>query len=146
MKKHLIMAVIASGIFFINTNSFADDQLPSNSVNLSTVVQNLQKAGYTGIHKIKFEHNVYQAIAINPEGRPVRVAVNPANGEVSKPSKQLQEQLTLLDAVKKVEGAGYTQITKIDLEDNKFEVKATDKNGKKVDVEVDGQTGNIKED
>ncbi len=145
MKKYLVMTVLASGLLFA-VNSLADDQLPANAVSASTVLENLQKAGFTGVRKVKFENDVYEAVAINHEGRPVKVAVNPTDGQVSKESKAMAAQLTILDAAKKVEKAGYTHISEIELEKNKFDVKALDKNGKKVDLEVDGQTGNIKED
>ncbi len=54
-------------------------------------------------------------------------------------------QITLLDAVKKAEAEGYHDFYKVEFEKNKYEIKALDKSGKKIELKIDANTGTISE-
>ncbi|MBA4261179.1 MAG: PepSY domain-containing protein [Comamonadaceae bacterium] len=54
------------------------------------------------------------------------------------------QPLTLLQVHDKLEAAGYRQIQKIETQRNGFEVYATNREGLRVELDVDGVTGQVK--
>ena len=53
-------------------------------------------------------------------------------------------RLTLLQVHNQLEAAGYRQIEKIETQRNGFEVYATNREGQRVELDVDGVTGQVK--
>ena len=58
------------------------------------------------------------------------------------PASQM-EGLTMQQVLTKLEAAGYRDFEKIDRERNKYEVKATDAQGQRVELDLDPITGDI---
>ena len=58
------------------------------------------------------------------------------------PASQMQG-LTMQQVLTKLEAAGYRDFEKIDRERNKYEVKATDAQGQRVELDLDPITGDI---
>ena len=58
------------------------------------------------------------------------------------PASQM-EGLTMQQVLTKLEAAGYRDFEKIDRERNKYEVKATDAQGQRVELDLDLMTGDI---
>ncbi|GAA4418506.1 hypothetical protein GCM10011450_04120 [Advenella faeciporci] len=54
-----------------------------------------------------------------------------------------QTPLNIKQIYDKVETAGYTNITEIDLDDNIYDVKAHDQKGERVKIKVDARSGEI---
>ena len=54
-----------------------------------------------------------------------------------------QQTLTMQQVLTKLEAAGYRDFEKIDRERNKYEVKATDAQGQRVELDLDPITGDI---
>ena len=53
------------------------------------------------------------------------------------------QQLTMTQAIQKVEEAGYTNITKAEFDSGRYEIKALNKDGQRIELHVDPKTGNI---
>ncbi len=54
-----------------------------------------------------------------------------------------QSRLNIKQIYDKVEAAGYTNITEIDLDDNVYEVKARNQENQRVELKLDPKTGEI---
>jgi hypothetical protein len=159
MKKLFIVSTIAAAIAF-NSAYAADSvttttqtqipvvQVPAGTSatpaapQISTIITKLQSKGYNIIRKIKFEDGAYEADVINAQGNEVTVKINPLTGDFFGSTENLA-RLSMLAAVKVVEAAGYKNIYKVKSDDDKYEVKALDKNGKEVGLEVNAISGEI---
>ncbi len=96
------------------------------------ILQNLKSGGYVIVEKIKYDGGVYKADVIDAQGNDSTVTVDEA-GKVTAPAKVTK--ITLMDAVKKAQAAGYNNIYYIEKEDHGFEIKAVGKDGKKMELE-----------
>ena len=85
----------------------------------------------------------YEIAAINSQGMIKKLHVTPTGTILDEPKSTVKD-LTALEAVKKVEAAGYSGIYKVDAEGNDtYEVKALSKEGKKVELDVASPSGKI---
>lgn len=73
------------------------------------------------------------------------LAIAPAFAQTAKPvaATEAKQGMSIARIHEKLTAAGYTKIEKIERERKDFEVKATDKNGKRVKLHVDPQTGDV---
>lgn len=141
--QQIAMGVIFSTLALTSINTFATQQLPDNTMKMSQILQKMQQDGFTVIKEIKFDGKNYLAKAINSDGSDIKLEISPT-GEIMNP-KEIDHNIPMLDAVQKVENAGYKSITEIDASKKKYEIKAFDKNNKEVKLKVDAKSGQIKE-
>lgn len=135
----LTVCALGSSIAFAN-------EIPSNSMQMSRILENIKKDGVNIIKKIELDNGKYEAKAINNTGNEIELEINAQTGEILQPTKsEDMPKLSIFDAVTKVEAAGYKNIYKIEANKNKYEVKAYDKNNKKVSLDMDATTGIIKD-
>lgn len=67
-----------------------------------------------------------------------------AQGPTSHPTAQQEStQLMIRDVYDRVQAAGYQDMTEIELDDGRYEVKATDAQGQRVKLYVNATTGEI---
>jgi hypothetical protein len=133
-------------IFALNSSvTFATDAPPANSLPMSKILQNIQKEGYSVVKKIEYDDGKYEVKAIDNAGNDAKLEIAPTTGEIIKPKDEVAPKLSIFDAVSKVETAGYKNIYKIETSKDKYEVKAYDKNNKKVSLDVDANSGAIKD-
>jgi hypothetical protein len=144
MKKPFITFI--AGLFLIFASlAVTAAEMPTQIATMpqmSTILQKLQAKGYSIIREIKFEKGAFEAKAINAQGNEIDIRINPQTGEMFQPTAN-PARLNMLEVVKKVEAAGYHNIYKIKSDDDKYDVKALDNNGKSVEVEVNAITGTI---
>lgn len=149
MKKQAIIALSLGSILALSAPiAFAkEERALDNSIKMTKALENLRTKGFNIIRKIEFDDDTYAASAINAEGKEVKIHIDSRTGEIA-PHKESNELMSALDVAKKVEQAGYQNIYKIDTQwfRDKYEVKAFDRNGKKVDLDVDARTGKIVRD
>ena len=69
-------------------------------------------------------------------------AIAPAFAQTTAPAAQ-SNWMSLKDVQTKLEAAGYTDFREIEREKNKYEVKATDPQGQRVELDVDPVTGDV---
>lgn len=112
-------------------------------VPMSTVLQNLKMNGYDIVSKIELDNAVYNIEAMTPQGKQLSITMNAHSGEITSPKENPAPHVSLADAVKKVEGAGYHDISMIVFSGSKYTVKTLDPKNKKVKLKVDGNTGDI---
>lgn len=141
MKKYLVGA--ASGLLLISvtTLAFANHALPKNVVPLTTVIKNLEVAGYQTIHEVEFDDGMYKAEVFDQQGQKLKLHINPKTGSINQKAAS-RPRISMLDAIKTAEQAGYEQFYEIELEHNHYEIKAH-KNGEAMKIIVDAQTGEI---
>lgn len=141
MNKIVVTAIAGLACF----SAYATDY-PAKSLPMTTILSNLESQGYTA-KEIKFKDNLFKVEATDKQGKEVDIEVNPETGALNNKDKESAAMtLTMQDAVKKVEAAGYHTIYYIEADDDKYEVKALDKDGKKVSLDVNGKTGEISKD
>lgn len=145
MKNKYLLSIAISSCLFANTQGvWAADEPPKNTLPMSHIIQELKSSGVHVIKEIKFENGNYVAETVNPQGTEVKTEINPTTGKVNKTDNKSENiKLSILEAAKRVEGSGYKNIYKIDTSGTKYEVKAYDQQGKKVSLDVDGNTGEI---
>lgn len=134
----IIVAVVAGLMSF---SVWAAD-VPAKSLPMSTIISNLEKQGYSGISEIKFKDNAYEVEAHDKQGKEIKAMINPETGNITQTNKSTMT-LTMQEAVKKVESAGYHSIYFVEMESDGYKVKGLDKDGSKVSLEVDGKSGEI---
>jgi hypothetical protein len=144
MKIQKTLVALSLGCL-LSFTAFADDKVPADAISFSKLLSSLHNAGYNVVLKVEFDDGVYKANVIDPQGRQIKVSIEPTSGEVIKPKSETN-QLSMMDAVKKVENAGYHNFYKITSGHDKYEIKALDKDNKKVAIEVDTKTGKISKD
>jgi uncharacterized membrane protein YkoI len=142
MKKQSIIIAMATSflLLFVAPIMAADNKVTLPP--LSQILQSLQTQGYSIVRKIKFDDGIYKAEVINQQGKEVKIEVNAQTGKIIKPQGN-KNRLTLLEATQKAEKEGYHNIYKIEADDDEYEVKALDKDGKKVELEIDATTGKV---
>lgn len=145
MKKNVIASlVIGFCILFVMQTAFADESTMSKNVmKMSVAIQKLQAKGYKNIRKIEFKDGFYEAKIMTADGYKAEVRVNTKTGAIENPTKEMKS-LGILEIVKKVQAAGYCDISKISFDDGEYEVVARDKDGKDVQLDVNASTGEIK--
>lgn len=146
MKKSVINSIIAASLLACSSSAIFANDVPTSSLPMSTILQNLKKSGYSVVEKVKFDGDKYKVKAINPQGQEETVYVNAQSGQVQAKQPKAANNLTALDVAKKVEAAGYHNIYKIDSEEDNYEVKAIDKSGKQVKLKVNSTSGEVSKD
>lgn len=146
MKNRLISIVLGSALMVASSLAIANE-LPEGAVNMSKVLESLKSKGYNFIKEIKFDDGVYEVKAFNLDGNEVKIKIDPKTGNII-PEQKVTDRMTALDVSKRLEAMGYSKISEIEMSRdlNKYEIKALNKEGKKVKVDVDAKTGNISKD
>ena len=121
------------------------ESVPTPSMPMSSLLQTLQSKGYVAVRKIEFDDGIYKVIAINPQGEEMKLKVNPQTGEITKP-ENVKKVFTMTDIARKLESQGYTNIFRMESDGKSYDVKALDKNGKKFNLTVDAENGEVKKD
>jgi uncharacterized membrane protein YkoI len=139
MKKFAI-GLIAASMALVSSVSLAENnnsqQTQTNNASMMTVLNNLQKQGYVAVRKIKLDDNIYKAEAVDKLGRKIDVKVNAQTGSIQDPQTP-PVKITMMDALKKAQASGLQQVTDIEATDKGFELEAINKDGKKVDFNID---------
>lgn len=116
------------------------------AMSMMDVLNQLDAANYNKIKEVELGHNgTYKVEAINSKGQKVEFVVDPAKPVIEKQA-QTTTMLSAKDIAKKVTDAGYMNITKIKCDGAKYDVKAQDKQGKDVKLDVNSVTGEISKD
>ncbi|OGV44379.1 MAG: hypothetical protein A3F46_03780 [Legionellales bacterium RIFCSPHIGHO2_12_FULL_42_9] len=146
MKKRIILSVCSGFILVFAAQTALANDIPTTSLPMSKILQVLQSKGYSSVRKVEFEHGTYEVKAISAQGKKVKLNVNPQTGVITNNSKTQNNSISMLMAAQKVEAAGYHGIYKIKSEDGKYEIKALNKDNKKVELKVNVKTGEIKKE
>jgi hypothetical protein len=143
MKTTMISILMGSVLAFA-APVMAEEMKTENKMQTSKVLENLASQGFNIVSKIEYKNGEYVARVINGEGRAGTLKFNPQTDKIEKPNLN-NPGLTALDVAKKVEDAGYYNITEINTEwlNDKYKVTALDKAGAKTNLVVDALTGNI---
>lgn len=145
MKVQLLSSLIlgatlamSAPIVMADTTTIAS----TGAIPMSKILTNLQEKGYAIVLKIELEDGSYKAKVIDSKGKELKINITPQTGEIIRPKAQTA-RLTMAEAVKKAEEAGYKNIYKVSSSSNEYELKGFDKDNKKVSVNVDATTGKI---
>lgn len=141
MKKQNIINLITGCVLACASTAVLADDMPANSMNMSNILSNLKNEGFVAVHEIKFDDKVFKAEVINSAGNEVDVRIDPLTGKILDPKSE-ENKMSMMDAAKKVEAAGFHNIYSMESEDHGFEIKAMDKDGKKTEIKIDA-AGNM---
>lgn len=135
--------LLAAGILFgLSSFVVAAEMAPKETLPMSKILETLHEQGYNVVLKVELEGDAFKAKVIDAKGKEVKIEIASETGKVNR-SKAQPTNLTMVEAVKKVEEAGYKNIYKISTGHNEYEMKAYDKENKKVSLDVDSATGKI---
>lgn len=168
MKKYMLLSLVSGGLLFLSAPvvlAAQPAQVPVTQaastaaeswVDISTVVQNLEGAGYPTIEKIKRGSSAYKAEVFDKAGKEYKVSLDPKTGKIteakaerestwssSEAEKYKAKPISTTDALGKIKAAGYRDIYELETESGFYEVNAFDTKGKKVKLTVDGATGAV---
>lgn len=143
--KNLILSVCLGSILTLSAPLVMAEKMPDNTVKMSKILEELKEKGFASVQKIEFEDGKYIAKAINSLGKEIKIHLNATSGKIEEP-KDFFQPLSALTVAKEVEKAGFKKIFEIEADGEKFEVKALDAQGKKVELKVDARSGEIKKD
>lgn len=143
MKKTFLLSlgILVSGV---TCTIFAND-IPEKTIPMTNLIKSLENKGYTVVRDVKYDDGVYKVDAINAQGKDVEAKVNPMTGVITQ-SKDGSMKLTTFNAAQEIENAGFKNIYSIESSGDKYKVKAMDKDGKKISLTVDGESGKISKD
>lgn len=142
MRKQILISLLSGCLIALSAQVTLADDIPTTTLQMSSILQKLQAQGYNNIQKIKFEDGQYEANVSDAQGQIKKLKIDPKTGKIINLSKETQTYITALEAVKKVEAAGYHNIYELKV-DNEYEVKALDKEGNKKELEVNTKTGKV---
>ncbi len=147
MKKSAIAIICVGSLLGLSAPHLLAKEMPADMMQMSKVLSDLKSKGYSIVKKVEFEKGMYEIQAINGEGKSEKIKMNGKTGEIVKP-KDNKEYMSALEIAKKVEEAGYHNIFKIETEwfGKKYEVKAYNKENKKVKLDVDAVSGKVMKD
>lgn len=153
MKKFKNTLLIAGTVALFSASAVMADAQNKNSsagaVDMETILINLNNAGCSAVKEVEREHNVYKAKAVCA-GQYLKVRIDSKTGDITSPDFSADDKrISMLDAVKAVKDAGYTNIKEVEAKSNHYEIKAMKSSGdknKKVELEVDATSGKINED
>ncbi|MDT3670360.1 MAG: PepSY domain-containing protein [Aromatoleum sp.] len=111
----------------------------------------VEALGYRDLTKLERENDKYEIKATNADGRLVAIDVDPVTGAVLKTDVKRDNDtaagpttgLTLHQAQVKVEAMGYRDLKEIERDGDKFEVTATDRDGRLVELDLAPFTGEV---
>ena len=123
----------------------SNGKVSPNAVQISTVLEVIKTKGFPIVKEIILKDDgKFDVKVINAEGGSGNFVFDPKDNEIVN-AKQNKPGITALDAAKKVEAAGFYNITEIKTQwmDDKYTVKTIDSEGNSVTVEVDALTGAV---
>jgi hypothetical protein len=151
MRRNSIIIFLFSTLLCCS-ELFADPQINANIVNVTggqplalqivTIIQNVQAAGYPLIKNIELQKGVYKVKAINSQGLDINLVIDPQKGTIIKPGKSVI-RFSLIDAITQVAAKGYHGIYKVEADEGSYDVYAIDDKGNRVTLEVDAMTGEV---
>ncbi|NMG29644.1 PepSY domain-containing protein [Aromatoleum evansii] len=113
----------------------------------------LEASGYRDLAKLERENDKYEIKATDRDGRFVKIDVDPFTGAILKTEVKRDKNkaattaeatwLTLHQAQVKVEAMGYRDIKEIERDGDKFEVTATDPDGRLVELDIAPFSGEV---
>ena len=128
----------------------ADAPPPPGSVPLATILQTIERSGYQAVTEVSFDDGEWEVEAMK-EASPVGLRIVPSTGEIrsvhpDEPHPAIPDRAKpLTDLLKSLEGAGYTGITKMELESGGWEVECL-KEGLPRELLVDTVLGKVLSD
>lgn len=140
-----LCCVLAFGSVFaaVSSKETAEAAAPQPPVPMSIVLQNLKINGYELISKVDLEQDVYQIEAFSPQGKTFSITMDAHSGQILSPKQNTLPRVSLAEAVRRVESAGYHDISMVKYSGDKYIVKTLDPQGKKVKLKVNGATGEL---
>lgn len=156
MKKYIQISLLSALLVFpmasamaadmTATGSAANTQTQTATMSMMELLNKLDAAGYSNILEVDLgDSGIYKVETIDAKGDKIDFTVDPQKPEI--PTQAVGAKiLTPSEVVKKVTDAGYNNITKIKFKTDKYNVKAHDKDGKIVKLEVNVVTGQVHKD
>lgn len=120
---------------------------PSNWMSVEQVLDKVHAAGYHDVDKIERENGRYEVKATDADGRRVKLRLDPVSGEVLAPAAGAAQAnwMSIEQVQTRLQAAGYHDFSKIERDDGKYEVKALDAEGRRVELKLDPVSGEILE-
>lgn len=146
--RNLLQISVLSGMLAMSGLAIADTTASTNApaMSMMDVLNKLDAAGYSAIKEVELESNGnYKVETINAKGEKIEFIVD-SNKPVIEPGPKNMKILTASEVAKKVMDAGYMNITKVKFQGDSYDVKAQDKDGKMVRLDVNLMTGAISKD
>ncbi len=147
-----LAAVAAMAPGFAQTQAAA----PAPALDIAQVHARLEAAGYREIDEIERKRDHYEVKALNADGRRVELQVDPATAEVRATEEKRDKRrvdpaasaaaapLNLAQVHDQLQAAGYRAIAKIEREPDRVEVKAVDAQGRRVELDIDPVTAQVR--
>lgn len=117
------------------------DRRAADSMTAPQVRAALEADGYTDIRDVEFDDGMWKADAKSAEGRDVDLRIDAKTGRIY--PENATPTLGEADIRAKLSAAGYTNVRDVEFDDGLWKAEADDRDGRKVDLRLDGGTGAI---
>lgn len=106
------------------------------------VMSLLRQAGYQEVRDIEFDDGLWEAEVRRSHGRWEEISVDPVTGEIFdlRGQRKVMPMRQLLDTL---ERQGYRDFTDIDRDAGVWNIEATDRQGRRVELKVSGHDGRV---
>lgn len=146
MKNSTVVSLCFGSLLAFAAPLSLADSAQSQPGQMYKVLTELKAKGYVIVKKIEFDgsNGAFMANVVNAEGKNLKLQIDPQTGKIAKEKGDITGW-TAMEAAKKVQDAGYTNIYEINTETfgNQFDVKALNDKGEKISLKVDVKSGNI---
>lgn len=114
---------------------------PEHALSESAIKSHIASAGYKEVKNLKFDDGVWKAKARGGNHNWVKIRVAPNTGKVY--SADAPSKLNQSEVKAKLAAQGYENISDVDFDNGLWSADAQTKQGKKVDVWADPDTGTV---
>jgi uncharacterized membrane protein YkoI len=130
-------ALVLGTAAIVGTSAWAD-----TIQDASGAIAALQAAGYSTVRDVELDDGLWEAEVRGADGMWHDVHVDPASGAVIDRASG-GKLLTAAEVTQKLQGAGYTTVHELDLDEAVWDVEAVDAQGQRVELRVNGYTGAV---
>lgn len=106
------------------------------------VMSLLRQAGYQNVRDIEFDDGLWEAEVRRSHGRWEEISVDPATGEIFDMRGQ-RKVMPMRPLLESLERQGYGDFTDIDRDAGVWNIEATDRQGRRMQLKVSGHDGRV---
>lgn len=109
---------------------------------VASILKSLKNEGYVTVQSVELNKDEYHITALSTEGDLTQLRINAHSGQIIE-IKKIDVHIPMVEVVDKVEGLGYSGISKIERTDGSFDIEAIGPDGKKVKLNVNATSGAV---
>ena len=143
MFTRWMMMLGASVIALFVTSFVLAEEVPMSAATVAKIMQLVNQEDYVGVRKIKLKDDHYFVEAFTEQGQHIKIYIDPQTFKILDPKPEINRLLTMNDVAKQVEAAGFPEIYIIELQEEGYNVIASNSKRSRVKLFVNASTGKV---